>query len=72
VIDQIPEKGRLFTIRGGDGKSYNLTQMKGAVDGKSGIFEWLVNSKGELTNQRFIPGGRITGVPNQVPARLPR
>ena len=72
VIDQIPEKGRLFTIRGGDGKSYNLTQMEGAVDGKSGIFEWLVNSKGELTHQRFIPGGRITGTPNQVPSRLPR
>ena len=72
VIDQIPAKGRLFTIRGGDGKSYNLTQMEGAVDGKSGIFEWLVNSKGELTHQRFIPAGRITGTPNQVPSRLPR
>ncbi|MFJ3450243.1 DUF637 domain-containing protein [Pseudomonas sichuanensis] len=72
VIDQIPESGRLFTIRGGDGKSYNLTQMEGAVDGKQGIFEWLVNSKGELTHQRFIPTGRITGTPNQVPSRLPR
>jgi hypothetical protein len=72
VIDQIPEKGRLFTIRGGDGKSYNLTQMEGAVDGKSGIFEWLVNSTGELTHQRFIPAGKITGMPNQVPSRLPR
>lgn len=72
VIDQIPEKGRLFTIRGGDGKSYNLTQMEGAVDGKLGVFEWLVNSKGELTHQRFIPAGRITGTPNQVPSRLPK
>jgi len=72
VIDQIPEKGRLFTIRGGDGKSYNLTQMEGAVDGKLGIYEWLVNSKGELTHQRFIPDGRITGTPNQIPSRLPR
>lgn len=72
VIDQIPEKGRTFTIRGGDGKSYNLTQMEGAVDGKPGIFEWLVNSKGELTHQRFIPAGKITGMPNQVPSKLPR
>ncbi|MCY1299515.1 hypothetical protein D9M70_490440 [compost metagenome] len=72
VIDQIPEKGRLFTIRGGDGKSYKLTQMEGAVDGRSGIFEWLVNSKGELTHQRFIPDGRITGTPNQIPSRLTR
>ncbi|WP_349681644.1 DUF637 domain-containing protein [Pseudomonas sp. UBA6562] len=72
VTEQIPEKGRFFTIRGGDGKTYNLTQMEGEVDGKLGIFEWLVNSKGELTHQRFIPAGRITGTPNQVPSRLPK
>ena len=72
VVEQIPEKGRLFSIRGGDGKSYNLTQMEGAVDGKPGVFEWLVNSKGELTHQRFIINGKITGIPNQVPSRLPK
>lgn len=72
VVDQIPEKGRLFTIRGADKRSYNLTQMEGAVNDKIGVFEWLVNSKGELTHQRFIPGGKITGTPNQIPSRLPR
>jgi filamentous hemagglutinin len=72
VIDQIPENGRLFTIKGNDGQSYNLTQMTGTVNGASGIFEWIVNSKGELTHQRFIPEGKITGKPNQIPSKLPK
>lgn len=42
------------------------------MDGKSGVFEWIVNAKGELTHQRFIPEGKITGTPNQVPSRLPK
>lgn len=71
VIDMIPERGRVFTIKGNDGKSYNLTQMEGQVDGRAGVFEWLVDSSGQLTHQRFIPDGRITGMPNQIPSRLP-
>lgn len=69
VLDQIPLKGRTFTLTGGDGKSYNLTQMEGVVNGKSGVYEWIVTPKGELSHQRFIPSGKITGTPNQVPLR---
>ena len=72
VIDQIPEKGRVFPLRGGDGTNNTLTQMPGSMNDRSGIFEWIVNSKMELTHQRFIPDGRITGTPNQIPSRLPK
>ncbi|PRA75463.1 hypothetical protein CQ054_22970, partial [Ochrobactrum sp. MYb29] len=70
VLAQIPDRGRVFTIKGGDGTNYTLTQMEGVVDGKAGIYEWLVNSQGELTHQRFIRDGMITGTPNQIPSKL--
>jgi hypothetical protein len=70
VIDQIPENARFFSVRGGDQQVYNLTQMEGEVNGKAGVFEWLTSPSGELTHQRFIPGGQISGSPNQVPSRL--
>ncbi|KJF66930.1 hypothetical protein RS75_14965 [Rhizobium nepotum 39/7] len=71
VVDRIPQDGRVFTIRGNDGQSYNLTQMVGSVDGKAGIFEWIVDAQKQLTHQRFIPGGRINGTPNQIPSKMP-
>jgi hypothetical protein len=65
VTKDIATKGRFFSIKGNDGLTHNLTQMKGEVNGKKGIFEWIVNAEGKLTHQRFIPGGKITGLPNQ-------
>jgi RHS repeat-associated protein len=66
VVDDIATKGRFFTIKGGDGVFRNLTQMEGAVNGNKGIFEWIVNEYNQLSHQRFIKGGQITGYPNQV------
>jgi hypothetical protein len=60
--------GQHFTIIGGDTRPKNLTQLE--VEG--GIVEWIVDNKGNLTHQRFIQGGRITGFANQNPDRLPR
>jgi RHS repeat-associated protein len=61
--DMVSE-GQMFTIRGGDSVHRNLTQVAGEVNGKPGIFEYIVGPEG-LTHQRFIAGGRITGYPNQ-------
>jgi hypothetical protein len=63
-------EGQHTTIVGGDQVPRNLTQVEGEMNGRSGIFEWIVDEKGNLTHQRFIPGGVRTGFPNQVPSRL--
>ena len=57
-----------FSFIGGDGVPRTLYQLPGEVDGKSGVFEWIVDRSGSdsvITHQRFIPGGSITGYPNQ-------
>ncbi len=59
-----------FTITGGDGVQRALYQLPGELNGKPGVFEWIVDdSSGNpvITHQRFITGGGVTGYPNQVP-----
>ena len=70
VVNQISRYGRTFALRGGDGSNNTITQMLGGMNGKPGVFEWIINSKLELTHQRFIPDGRITGTPNQTPSKF--
>ena len=58
-----------FAIKGGDGVSRELYQLPGEVNGKSGVFEWIIDRSGSnpaINHQRFIPGGSVTGYPNQV------
>jgi filamentous hemagglutinin len=58
-----------FTIKGGDGVARELYQLPGELNGKSGVFEWMIDRSGTnpvIRHQRFIPGGSITGYPNQV------
>jgi RHS repeat-associated protein len=56
-----------FLIKGGDGVRRDLYQLPGEVNGKPGVFEWIIDRSGTITHQRFIPGGNVTGFPNQVP-----
>lgn len=47
-----------------------LYQLKGGVNEKPGVFEWIIDRNGSnpvINHQRFIPGGSITGFENQVP-----
>lgn len=66
----IPEeqlaKGRVTSFTGGDNKSYTLLQTKGDLNGSNGIYEYVMDASGQVTHQRFISGGEITGNPNQV------
>jgi len=59
-------KGKTFKNKGGDGITRTLFQVKGQKDGINGIFEYIVTPKGQVSHQRFIKGGKITGKPNQT------
>ncbi|MFK0089671.1 DUF637 domain-containing protein [Pseudomonas sp. NPDC090755] len=45
-----------------------LRQIEGSNNGVSGVFEWIVD-EGNVTHRRFIPGGEVTGLPNQIPKK---
>jgi hypothetical protein len=66
VVDNPDAQG--FTITGGDGVARQLYQLPGEINGKPGVFEWMVDRSGPepvIMHQRFIEGGRVTGRPNQ-------
>ncbi|WP_426768177.1 hemagglutinin repeat-containing protein [Erwinia aphidicola] len=62
--------GKVFTIKGGDGIERKLLQAEGSFNDKKGIFEYIYDNKGNVTHQRFIEGGNITGIPNQRPPKV--
>ncbi|WP_250655933.1 hypothetical protein [Alkalimarinus coralli] len=57
--------GKVFPIRGGDGVQRTLLQTKGTLDGKSGVFEYLLEPNGTVSHQLFKKG-RINGVPTKI------
>jgi hypothetical protein len=71
IVDNYAEVGEKFSIpRRGEGGVIigedTLYQVEGSLNGKVGIFEWIVDNIG-VSHRRFIPNGKITGKPNQVP-----
>lgn len=48
-----------------------LRQIEGSNNGVGGVFEWIVD-EGNVTHRRFIPGGQVTGLPNQIPKKIRR
>lgn len=45
-----------------------LRQISGSNNGVGGVFEGIID-EGSVTHRRVIPGGQITGKPNQIPKR---
>ncbi|WP_077611772.1 hypothetical protein [Clostridium sp. Marseille-P2415] len=69
IIDNYAGQATEFPLVGGDGVERSLYQIEGSLNGKNGIFEWIVDPdpvKG-VTHRRFIEGVRITGKPNARP-----
>jgi len=71
IIDNYADDATRFTIPtkgpgGGVVRQSELRQLEGGLRGEQGVFEWIVD-EGQVTHRRFIPGGRITGYPNQRP-----
>ena len=64
IVDNYVEYADVFELVGGDGKIRTLYQLKGSLNGKKGIFEWIYDKERGVTHRRFIPGGEITGIPN--------
>lgn len=64
TIQIVVDNGEVFPGMGYDGKSI-LVQQVGTHNGVNGIFEIIVKD-GMVTHQRFIPGGFINGIPNQI------
>ncbi len=64
VRDEAATSGTHFSIVGGDGVTRTLTQIPGELNGISGRFEYIVDDVGQLSHQRFVPGGTINGIPN--------
>ncbi|MNV23970.1 hypothetical protein D3C71_1150120 [compost metagenome] len=61
--------GEIFTITGNDGVNRILLQTSGGLNGKSGIYEYILDPANNVTHQRFIENGLINGIPNQRPPR---
>ncbi|MDA8142164.1 MAG: fibronectin type III domain-containing protein [Desulfobacteraceae bacterium] len=71
IIDNYAGDAAKFDVptKGPGGKvvrTSELRQIEGSNNGVDGVFEWIVD-KGNVTHRRFIPGGKVTGYPNQVP-----
>lgn len=64
IIDNYAGQAKTFTLKGGDGKTRILYQLKGSLNGQKGIFEWIYDRTRGVTHRRFIPNGKITGRPN--------
>ncbi|WP_407311131.1 hypothetical protein [Pseudomonas sp. nanlin1] len=73
IIDNYAGHAAKFEIptKGPGGKVVRvseLRQIEGSNNGVGGVFEWIVD-EGNVTHRRFIPGGQVTGQPNQIPKK---
>ena len=73
VVDNFAREATRFEVptRGSGGsivRTSELFQVEGSLNRLSGVFEWIVDRE-QITHRRFIPGGKVTGFPNQRPRK---
>lgn len=49
-----------------NGSIHRMDVLDTKITDTNGIFEWIVEPDGNVSHRRFIPGGKITGYPNQI------
>ncbi|OFD77171.1 hypothetical protein BWGOE8_32830 [Bacillus mycoides] len=66
IIDNYVNYASKFDLVGGDGIKRQLYQVEGSLNGKKGVFEWIVDPdpKKGVTHRRFIEGVGVTGKAN--------
>ncbi|WP_170958365.1 hypothetical protein [Bacillus pseudomycoides] len=69
VIDNYSRFSQRFLFKGGEGIERDLFQVEGFYNGKSGVFEWIIEPNGAMSHRRFITDGVINGIPNQIPKK---
>ena len=59
-------KGRTYLLTNQKDKVHRtLLQVKGELNGKKGIYEYLLEPNNTVSHERFIKGGKINGIVNQ-------
>lgn len=69
IIDNYAGYTKKFPLVGRDKVTRQLYQIKGSLNGKKGIFEWIVDPQKGVTHRRFIERVGITGKPNAIPKK---
>jgi hypothetical protein len=65
IADNYASQATKFSLKGGDGVVRDLYQIHGSLRGQPGVFEWIVEME-NVIHRRFIPGGLVNGIPNQI------
>lgn len=63
VVDDMADGGGVFRITKKDGTPQVLGQVEGMVNGKPGVFEWIIEN-GLVVHQRFRADSVVNGIPN--------
>lgn len=69
IVDNFGRFAQRFDLIGNDKILRDLYQIEGSLNGKVGIFEWIVDYNVGITHRLFIPNGQITGKPNIFPRK---
>ncbi|MBE0367038.1 Lcl domain-containing protein [Pseudoalteromonas aurantia] len=57
--------GKVFPLKGSDNVQRTLLQTKGNLDGKVGVFEYILEPNGQVSHQLFKKG-KINGIPTKI------